>query len=760
MKKKLFQRTVAVLLALSVSMSLCTSSFAFGYTPNYGWGSSSSIGLNWISSTIKYIQQTVDRYQEHVKEQIDAAAKQTTKYEIGYAIGSPTVEDNVMTVDVLTADGQTTVTTMEMDENDVYLATTKGSEKAISTGSFIEIGYNYKGEVTEIAKLFNVKNGGQWFDTVKYGAEFSPVKGVPGNVIASGWVLDKTNRTVVVGDTNHFEETYTLSRNVKVYELNTETQEITEKTLADMPVTEKTDGKYSLTPDRQMAVMVFDRNYKQAKFAQVTEIYYLTPQTKVADKYLLEEYDTMAQYSYFPDTETGGVIAKPSGATWIAYTKPFEIVKDKMYHVGDNDVACYLFDLGEDGLALLDTGWPGCGYIYMQAIEEAGYDPRDIKYLLLSHGHGDHYGTAVVFDTMLKNSGTDPVVYETYEDAVGYDIYGYPELGATLTDVGVLDIVDEYYTWEEWLDFGNGVRLYPILTPGHTNGTGSFIFEVTPDGGEAITFGYMGGFGTIHTPDQGYRRAQFVHSLRYLQQNVEVDYSLPQHNAHFPMLEINKAAEQAGISFLEAMTPGNDEWCNFLERRLVAQEMERYHVSFAEDPTISVTFPDGTVKEYETQKAAAKLQSNEKSGPWKRDAGEYKITLVDDGKLLHGFNILQNVNPLLDGIYNSNGDNLGDGVMITRDGYMHDPDQWFIQISVHVDDDYEGKFTNLTNGKNGPVESIHGDEWCEIVRTEYFDSKEEAEAVLATLKAGATYTVTMDRNSNVLLAEDIMDTFG
>ena len=309
------------------------------------------------------------------------------------------------------------------------------------------------------------------------------------------------------------------------------------------------------------------------------------------------------------------------------------------------------------------------------------------------------------------------------------------------------------------MDFG-GVRLYPILTPGHSNGTGSFIFEVTPDGGEAVTFGYMGGFGTIHTPDQGYRRAQFVYGLRYLQQHVEVDYALPQHVAHFPMLEINKAAEAAGISFLDALVPGNDEWCNFLERRMVAQEMQRYHDKFAEDTTIQVTFPDGSVHEFATQKAAAKLVSNEKGGPWKRDAGTYTITLVDGGKLMHGFNVLENPNPLLDGVYNSNGNNLGDGVMITRDGYMHDPDQWFIQVSVHVDDGYAGKFTDLKDALNGPVESLYGEDWHEIVRTQYFDSKEEAEAVLATLKAGERYTVQMDRNSNILLADNVMNTFG
>ena len=692
---------------------------------------------------------------------------------MGYAISDPVLSGNVVSVDVLTPEGAETLVYEAHDQAEIRMLTGKVVNlggaidptcDGIVSGSFVEFRYNSNGDLIDLNELFTFGRGSAliptpWFDTMKYGAELSPVNGKPGNMIASGWILNKTVDSIVVGDTNRFEETYTLASDIKVYELNTESQQLTSKTLADLPVTAKTDGKYSLTSNRQMVVVVFDQNYQNANAAQVKELYYITPQNVISEKLLIPEYDTMALYSYYPDTETGGVVGKPSLGSWISYTKPFPIVEDKMYFVGDNDVANYLFDTGS-GLAILDTGWPANGYLYYLAIEELGFDPRDIKYILLSHGHLDHYGTANDFKKMISNAGGSPVVYETYEDAVGYDMLGFPDIGPTIPDPAVLHEIDRYYAWEQWLDLGGGVRIYPIMTPGHTPGTGSFIFEVTPDGGDPIRFGYMGGFGTVHTPDQGYRRSAFVYGLRYLQQTVDVDFSLPQHTAHFPMLELNKAAEEAGISFLDALVPGNDEWCNFLERRLAAQEMQIYHDRFAADPTIEVEFPDGTVKEYETQKAAPRLQSNELSGPWKRDAGQYEITLADGGKLLHGFNVLQNSNPLLDGIYNSNGDNLGDGVIITRDGYMHDPDKWFIQVSVHVDDDYEGKYTDLVDALNGPVESIRGEGWAEIVRTEYFDTKEEAEAVLATLQSGKVYTVSLDRNSNILLNDaDIMATF-
>ncbi len=676
---------------------------------------------------------------------------------LGYAISEPTVKGNSLSVEVLTGTGQETLTSLPMKKSDIDLLTIKDSGEAITVGSFVEIGYDRKGNTVGFSKLFNLTAAGCWFDTMKYGAEFSPVNNNAGNLVAAGWILDKTSGQIVVGDTNHFQETYTLDDNVRVYELNTKSKTITASGVSSIPVTQKTSGKYSLTANRQMVVAVFDRNYTKADSAKVVEIYYLTPQTAVEAKYLFDEYDTMSQYSYYPDTKTNGVVVKPYNMPWIAYTKPFTIVEDRMYFVGDNDVACYLFKT-DTGLALLDYGWPPCGYLYYLSIEKLGFDPRAIEYILLSHGHGDHYGTVVEFNKMIRNAGGDPLVVQTYEDAKGYDIYGFPGIGATTQDLAVNAITDQFYTWEKWMDFG-GVRVYPILTPGHTNGTGSFIFEVTPKGKAPITFGYMGGFGTIHTPDQGYRCAQFVYSLKYLQQNVNVDYSLPQHCAHYPMLELNKAAEKAGISFLDALVKDNDEWVNFLERRLVAQEMEMYRLSLEKGGIIQVRFPDGKVKEFKTQTAAPKLVRNEVGGPWKRAGGEYKITLVDDGKLMHGFNILQNSNPLLNGVYNRNGDNLGDGVMITRDGYMHDPDKWFLQISAHVEDGYQGQFTNLVGALNGPVESLFGKDWYEILRTVYFDSKEEAQAVLATLKAGQTYTVTLDKNSNIQIENDITKVF-
>jgi glyoxylase-like metal-dependent hydrolase (beta-lactamase superfamily II) len=47
-----------------------------------------------------------------------------------------------------------------------------------------------------------------------------------------------------------------------------------------------------------------------------------------------------------------------------------------------------------DGLTLIDTGLPGSAPSIAGAIREAGYQPADLRRLVLTHFHGDHIGAA------------------------------------------------------------------------------------------------------------------------------------------------------------------------------------------------------------------------------------------------------------------------------------------------------------------------------------------------------------------------------
>ena len=677
---------------------------------------------------------------------------------LAFAVSDPvTNADDTVTLDVAYADSQGTkherVTPTGMTETDVALITV--ADNPVAAGSTIELCYNEQGELINIKNIYSAYMsdlGTVYFDTMKYGAELSPVNGEPGAMLATGWLTAKSGNQITVGDLDLFDETYTLAPDVKVYEFNTDTSTLTARRLSDVPVTQKTDGEFYKTANRQQVMVVFDQNYRNADQAEVVELYYITPQPTIDEKYLYPA-DHMPIDSFMTEND-GKTVAKPTAAAWLTATESFAIIPDRLYYVGDNEVAIYLTQADDGTLILLDAGWPASGYQYWRNIEAMGFDPRDIDYILLTHGHGDQYGTGAELDTMIKNAGGDPVVYECYEDTYGYDIYGFPEITGIIKDTPVLNAVDKFYINDTWMEFDGSVRIKPVLTAGHTNGTDSFIFELTdPATNETLTISYLGGYGvngnTKYDPDndptgRGYLRLAFQYGLRYLQQTVEPDYMIPQHTNQYPMLEINKAAEEKGIPFLEAVNRGSYEWVNFLEKRQAVITYEDYYQNWKADPKDEF----GT----EITVTDAELQTIEAAGPYRREGGTYQITLTDGGRIIQGFNRYMNQTDKLSGVENAQGQDVGDGIFILKDSFTHDPDAWYVQVGARVSDGYDGSCAG------GPIESVH-DNWFEILRTERLDSREEAEALLAQLQSGATYTVTLDQSSEIQLADNLTDTF-
>lgn len=677
---------------------------------------------------------------------------------LAFAVSDPVRNnDGTITLDVAYADSEGVrrerVTPTGMTETDVALITV--ADNPVAAGSTIELCYNEQGELINIKNIYSAYMsdlGTVYFDTMKYGAELSPVNGEPGAMLATGWLTAKSGNQITVGDLDLFDETYTLAPDVKVYEFNTDTSTLTARRLSDVPVTQKTDGEFYKTANRQQVMVVFDQNYRNADQAEVVELYYITPQPTIDGKYLYPS-DHMPIDSFMTEND-GKTMAKPQSAVWLTAAEPFAIIPDRLYYVGDNEVAMYLLQADDGTLILLDAGWPPSGYLYWMNIEAMGFDPRDIDYLLLTHGHGDHYGSAAELDTMIKNAGGDPVVYECYEDTYGYDIYGFPEIPGIIEDTPVLNAVDKLYENEKWLEFDGSIRLKTVLTPGHSIGTDSIIFELTnPANGELLTLSYLGGYGvngnTKYDPDndptgRGYLRLAFQYGLRYLQQTVEPDYMLPQHTNQYPMLEINKAAEEKGIPFLEAVNRGSYEWVNFLEKRQAVITYEDYYQNWKADPKDEF----GT----EITVTDAELQTIEAAGPYRREGGTYQITLTNGGRIIQGFNRYMNQTDKLSGVENAQGQDVGDGIFILKDSFTHDPDAWYVQVGARVSDGYDGSCAG------GPIESVH-DNWFEILRTERLDSREEAEALLAQLQSGATYTVTLDQSSEIQLADNLTDTF-
>jgi glyoxylase-like metal-dependent hydrolase (beta-lactamase superfamily II) len=683
---------------------------------------------------------------------------------VGFVVGEPEVvtqgSASTVEVPVLTDGRRSTVVTERVDA-----ATAEAIAGATAPGSLVEFVARrdkvvVDDDVAETFRTVLAKGVRPVFDTQKYGAELASRGDRHGAMVAAGWIYEKDGRSITLGDgrvvtedisgralprpEKRYEETYRVDKRVEVYAVDAGDWSASAPSSYDaIPVTR--DYGYDTT-ERQAAFVVFDRDYRGAGSAEVEQIYYFTP-ADVSDgkpvwdvptgSDLLSDkgVDPISGIPYSDIAATG-----VTNAPYTRSTEPFEIVPETFYYVGDNEVSLYLFDADmgtrtrrDDRLVLVDGGWPNSGYQYWKNVEAMGYDPRDIDDVIIPHGHGDHYGTIVELLRMVENAGGELTIHASREDVVGLgqDAVGNawtlaPALPASQTVIRERAVFLEY---DEWMDFGN-VRLLPIWSPGHTPGSTSFVFDVEkPEDGERLTFGYMGGYGwgpkTV-SPTNGWQRLAFAYNLAWLQQKVDVDYAVPQHANQYPLVEIYQALKAYNndpanrlrqLTMLDAMMRG--EFVNQMEKRYA----------------VATNAVSDSVPGY---------QSIETYGPFKpgRENGvqDARVRLVDGGRLVQGYDAAMNVNPQIP--------LLADGVTINLDSHVHDPDGWYVQFEVDVLDSYGGFLPGV-----GPVESIRP-EVTEILRTQRFDSRAEAQAVLASVEAGGTYRVDLTKASAIVIPSD------
>jgi hypothetical protein len=91
---------------------------------------------------------------------------------------------------------------------------------------------------------------------------------------------------------------------------------------------------------------------------------------------------------------------------------------------------------------------------------------------------------------------------------------------------------------------------------------------------------------------------------------------------------------------------------------------------------------------------------------------------------------------------------LRDGIVIGVDNFVADPNGWYVQFQIAVEDEYDGFLPGV-----GPVESIRS-ATTEVLRTQRLASREQAESVLASVEAGRTYRVDLTPASAIVVPAD------
>lgn len=250
----------------------------------------------------------------------------------------------------------------------------------------------------------------------------------------------------------------------------------------------------------------------------------------------------------------------------MAYIKPFKIFGN-LYYIGDKMVCSHLIDTG-DGLIVFDSGYQHTIHLLVQSIWESGFNPSQIKYLIHTHGHFDHFGGCNEFRSLYN--------CKTIMSRVDVDMLKDNPAGA-LMDINPnpyaqLPIIDEVFEDGDVISLGN-TKIKCVLIPGHTPGNTAFFFNIFDDKNQKYNVGYIGGTGfmTLHKTfldeyDFPYTlRDDYIVSINKIKKE-HVDIVLAGHPLQNKLLEKRKAmTEQIGSNpFINPK-----EWGEVLNRLLL-----------------------------------------------------------------------------------------------------------------------------------------------------------------------------------------------
>jgi glyoxylase-like metal-dependent hydrolase (beta-lactamase superfamily II)/pimeloyl-ACP methyl ester carboxylesterase len=201
----------------------------------------------------------------------------------------------------------------------------------------------------------------------------------------------------------------------------------------------------------------------------------------------------------------------------VAYQKVSPIkVFDNLYYVGPGSVSVWLIPTS-DGVILIDTAQEPLVDHVIDSIRKIGFDPKTIKYILLTHGHLDHFGGAGKIQAL---SGARVAALQ--EDWTLIEA-AYRNPGRGNQDRGVRFTRDVVLREGQDLTLG-ATTLKVHKMPGHTPGSASFAFTVY-DNGRPHKALVLGGPGQRNGVEGG---AQFLESIRRLKREF-ADVEVPVH---------------------------------------------------------------------------------------------------------------------------------------------------------------------------------------------------------------------------------------
>ena len=187
------------------------------------------------------------------------------------------------------------------------------------------------------------------------------------------------------------------------------------------------------------------------------------------------------------ETEQASVVTSPELATsfrqsaflekcedfdeWDKPSPPFELLGDTWY-VGTCGISAILV-LGEDGHVLIDSGVEAAAPLVLENIRALGIDPRDIRYLLMSHEHFDHVGAHAA---LAEATGAEVIASPEAAKVLASGEASADDPQAAIHPAMTPVEVDRIVSDGEVLTLG-GKEFTAHFTPGHTPGALSWTWN-------------------------------------------------------------------------------------------------------------------------------------------------------------------------------------------------------------------------------------------------------------------------------------------
>lgn len=257
---------------------------------------------------------------------------------------------------------------------------------------------------------------------------------------------------------------------------------------------------------------------------------------------------------------------------------PFRLAGN-VYFVGTYEASCHAIDTG-DGLILIDVGYEKTADVVEESLQTLGFDVSQVKLILLSHGHYDHSDGA---PQIREKSGAKICMFE--EDIKYLKDYQ----------------PDHLFHDGEIVRMGNtAIRVQH--TPGHTEGTASFFFDII-ENGVTLRAGMFGGAGTDQLKKGFLDRRGLAYGLRGLYfksvqqlRGEHVDVFIGNHSWN------NHTRENYELSLVSEENPfvNPAAWGEFLDKceqnleRVIADEIRSEFVNYAHRGA-SEYYPENTM---------------------------------------------------------------------------------------------------------------------------------------------------------------------